>query len=1233
MFKRTLLVAAVGTFVLAGCGVDEPYKEVKRDEKMISVADFQSATTTPADASATGVTTTTTGEIAVKDPERKFLMIRSVGETPRYAAALKGFLQGNEKVVTLRMTQNGIQVRQLDSDNIGLNHDSRYDNEYNMAPVLTIPGQYVDYQCSKDNWGECTNREEEVNDRDVTWDQKSYFIPQFEQTKIAEESFTDLITFMQCTSETEAPRLVQDGNWKGYEMDLEKGVINFEIEHTYQATPSCFGKFYNGSVDNLSFTTTEYISIVALDQLASDNYVEIPYSEDENGTFGFFRKQHSYRDGNNAADSDGFVRSYLERFNPKQDSITYYLSNNFYEAKNLPFLDAAKQSVALINAQNEWAQTGLPTIKLEQANDKRHGDLRYSNITLFDEPLDNGLAGYGPSAANPLTGEIVSGRVDQYSANLEQGAVRYYRRVQLDYNRGMLDPQSVEALTGVPYTASPEAVKLAETAAQNRPATVAAAKAQNNNGDDMLAQPMQNEGKELPAATLPSMLDEDSSSLEKLFADNEKIQEFFHEHNVMTVDTAYGLAGGALRELPKGLQDHQIDWTDANFWVDGVVGGKLKDIKEMPVDFQQDLVTKLAAQAFSGTLTHELGHNFGLRHNFAGSRDMDNFFNEDELAQLDKAFAAAGYPDVTAKADFSSQMDYNLDRFATTFEAYDLAALRFGYARKVETQDGQLVSLKDQDQKRRQELAAGILNGETQFGALYNVARDNNLRRFGYCTDGHVSLNSNCNRFDAGVTNEDIEKTYVDAYNDSYYTQNTRYGRQTLFEDHVFNYTLNRMRTFNNIRQFVEDTSSVSNLFDLSHAELWQMCDSRPEYWFCASKRAVDLAADTFLKAAGLGDAYITVRYTTNDRVDYKDNLGNDVHVDAGTYLFTNTYSLEEVINKMYRLNGSNLDKGFAPGELVTNLESDSQKAILAELLVKSNLKAEFADKTDVDMTFNNGRLLNGVKAPESNPNHPYVNERDVLGMWPDKLLAVRNLVTRTTNRRTTSRTNYALVDDPKVAYQFKNMLCRMTMGATAQYELGENIDTLNFGITHPQLQSLVNSTAFTSPCGDVNNKYYKDGSKYFKADVDYADQEIEALPDYQTALGRYFGFPVNAYEMKGKTNLLKMVLKQVQLASVDSDTVGEEKARVWREFVGIHLDNSYVDSVATVQVNGKVYAATAENTLALNLINQIKQLEDLKQNSPGLMTYTLNRVPVPQLIEDTIARDKRVLSYLPVLD
>ena len=1188
MQKSVITLAILSALALSGCGSDEPYQEVKKDEKMISIQDLKNATTDTTTTTEQTTTSTSLSELAVKQPERLFLYTRSLGDAPRYSAPIHGFSQGDEKLVTLRMTENGIQLRQIDRDTIGLEHDSRYDNEYNKAPVLTIPGDYVDFQCQKDNWNDCTNKEEEVNDRDITWDQKKYFIPHYEAAQIAEENYTDLVTFKQCTTETESARLVHDGDWKGYEMDLAKGVINFEIEHTYQANPACFGKFFKGNFDNLSFTTTEYISIVALDQLASKDFETVPYSENENGTFAFFRTQHQYRDGNHSAGKDGYVRQYLNHLNPKQEAITYYLSNNFFEGKNKPFLDAANESITAINIQNKMFKTGLPKIKLEQAHQHRHGDLRYSNITLFDEPLDNGLAGYGPSAANPLTGEIVSGRVDQYSANLEQGSTRYYRRVQLDYNRGMLDPNSVKALTGVDYAPSPNALSRASEVAANQLI------ANQASGTDIMSQQPRNQAQ--PKAVIPNLSNDNANDtpFEELVNLHDKTEDFWAEHNLMSVNEAFGLAGGALRELPRGIKGHEIDWKDSQFWIDGIVGSKLKDIEKMPASFQASLVNKLAAQAFAGTLTHELGHNFGLRHNFAGSRDQANFFNEQEVTDFSQAFSDAGYPNLTVKADFSSQMDYNADRFATTLQKYDLAALRFGYARKVETTDGNLVSLKEQDALRIKELNVGSITGDTQYGALHNIAAENDLRYFAFCTDGHVSLNSNCNRFDAGTNNDDIAQYYIDRYHDSYDTMNVRHNRQTLFEDNILPYTIDRLRGFNDIRQFVEDTASVEELFAFDQSDLAAFCPSHQDYWFCASQRAVEDAAGTLLTAAGLNDIYLHVTYKMNS-----DN----------SRALSKVHSLEDILSRIYRLNSSKLDEGFELGKIITNFDQDSDK--LKELLVKADILADYQDLVYADVSVNNGHLLNGLKAPASSPNHPYVNERDVLGMWPDKLLAMRQLLTRKSPRSTTGRTYYALADYPKVHDQLEGMLCQMTMGNT--------VAELNGYLSNPYL---------TDTCKAVDPQYYS-------SDVDYVDQQIEALPNYATSLGRYFGFPQSSFEMKGKSNLLQMMLKQVVLASHDSDYRGEEKARVWREFAGIHLANDAVSTLKTLSLQGKNYAATAENTLALGLIDQIEKLEQLIASSPSLMSTVMNRdgATFKELVVDPmIARDKRALTYLPVL-
>ncbi|MCV5390501.1 hypothetical protein OFC62_37885, partial [Escherichia coli] len=57
---------------------------------------------------------------------------------------------------------------------------------------------------------------------------------------------------------------------------------------------------------------------------------------------------------------------YLNRFNPDQGSIKYYLSDNFFEEKNKLFLDATLQSIDKMNqALNVFgADAGKPEIEI-----------------------------------------------------------------------------------------------------------------------------------------------------------------------------------------------------------------------------------------------------------------------------------------------------------------------------------------------------------------------------------------------------------------------------------------------------------------------------------------------------------------------------------------------------------------------------------------------------------------------------------------------------------------------------------------------------------------------------------------------------------------------------------------------------------------------------------------------------------------------------------------------------
>lgn len=1195
--RRYVYPLFLAALALGGCkGKEEPYKELPKDEKQVSTQ-------------------------ALADQEgRQYLYIRSVGQAPRYAANIMGFVQGDPKVVTLAKTANGIQARQVDRDLIGLDRPTRYDSEINKAPVLTIPGEYIDYKCAENQYEECTNSEQVNSDADLDWSEKRYFVPDFADVKIAELSIDDLFTFGSCVRETESPQLVREPGWKGYDMDLKEGVINFEVKRTYQASSSCLNEFYQTSLDDLSFTTTEFISLVALDRLSSPDYQAVPYAQYADSTFGFFKTSMDYADVNDTYGTDGWVRTYLNRFNPAKKTVTYYLSNNFYEPKNKAFLDAAVESVAGINIQNRLFKTGVPEIKLEKAGNRRHGDLRYNNITLFDEPLDNGLAGYGPSAANPLTGEIVSARVNQYSANLRQAAAYYYRRVRLDYNRGRLDAKSAEKLTGVAYPykpAEPQENSTSDSSVVSNEGAYSEALVE--------SQPLLEKEK----LTLPNKPED--NSFQALADFDQETRDFWSENSVMHVDNIFD-EGGGYRQLPSGLKDHAVDWRNPDLWVDGAIGQELKAFYKLPQNLQQDISIKLAAQAFVGTLTHELGHNLGLRHNFAGSRDKDNLFTQEQLGAQQQAFAQAGFSDLVANAEFSSQMDYNPNRFVSTFQPYDMAALRFGYAREVEvdktvqeiipaTEEGgepetrtqvikTFTSLKGLDQQRRDELRQNIIDGETRFGALNKLVSqsDIKLRDYAYCTDGNVSLNSNCNRSDAGSNNEEIQDYFIERYKDGYQVRNLRDNRQNFLENDVVYYALARKRNFDEIRQFIEDLDRIEMLFGLPVGTIASWCkpgeDGQPSSkWYCRYQGAVDKASILFLVLAGEDDAVV--------RVDYSFK-GSD------TVALSSTYALADLLQK-YSKNLSKLSIKLPEDILERLAQGDrSVDAAIGELALKSKILKKYWDLLDVKVKGYGGRFLNGLKSPIKNPNHPYSNERDLLGVWPDKLLAVRSLVSRVTPRRTSNLSHRALVDSPAVAGAFKAILYRATMGPKS----------LTFG----------DQTLYKNP-------YASEAGDYMPGYSDFSELKIESLAYGETLLANYFGFDTVDGKPKGKSNLLQMMLRQVVKGSRDSDVEGERKARVWREFVGIHRDGSDLDSLKTVSLNGRKYGVTRENLLALELLKRLEAIDSwMSTNKQAVAAASAKEekdrtdqetalVDAEEAFRVQAERDRLVLTYLPVLD
>ncbi|MEZ4473592.1 MAG: hypothetical protein R3F60_22945 [bacterium] len=164
-------------------------------------------------------------------------------------------------------------------------------------------------------------------------------------------------------------------------------------------------------------------------------------------------------------------------------TVPYYLNTDF------PMTRSARRARASIAQWNEAAQRGVKAAQGKdtvpdvfvlcqnpvQAGDPaacgeagfspRIGDLRYSTVHWVDPETLDGLLGYGPSAADPITGEIIAGKAYIYGAAVNTYAsyatdiIRYFNE-DIDFDTlvhgGHFTDEIIARLEGKPSVVRPD---------------------------------------------------------------------------------------------------------------------------------------------------------------------------------------------------------------------------------------------------------------------------------------------------------------------------------------------------------------------------------------------------------------------------------------------------------------------------------------------------------------------------------------------------------------------------------------------------------------------------------------------------------------------------------------------------------------------------------------------------------------------------------------------------------
>jgi hypothetical protein len=434
-------------------------------------------------------------------------------------------------------------------------------------------------------------------------------------------------------------------------------------------------------------------------------------------------------------DGDGQPIPYAQR---EVKPVVYYLSPGFpAELRDTAMGVAATWNEAFRDTISSLTGSEAPAVVFELRDNTRqvdeasgevlrrgevNGDLRYSHLWWVKEPTRVGLLGYGPSASDPLTGEIFAS--DAYVYGEAVSGYAAHGRDIIELVNGKIDPEEFALGANIQTYLHKLAGGGSAAGTQGKEAYQAFAQKHATQGHSKGG--ANAKGEQAQRGPKPTMATaKTKKGIEKLLrpagwgdARLQQVAGTGLEDLLMGDPAIVGLKGMGLVDpstpvsaLPAGLRGRvsPTNWASpahhrialarfrsfaernmmmATFFDDAVAGLALS-LKDTPSD---DIIATLNAHIFRSTAEHEVGHTLGLRHNFEGSSDALNY--HDTYWQLRGAEPTPFAPLTQVEKDgrireyqYSSIMDYG-SRFNTDIQGlgkYDVAAIKFGYGQLVET--------------------------------------------------------------------------------------------------------------------------------------------------------------------------------------------------------------------------------------------------------------------------------------------------------------------------------------------------------------------------------------------------------------------------------------------------------------------------------------------------------------------------------------------------------------------
>ncbi len=651
-----------------------------------------------------------------------------------------------------------------------LNSNRVSDNKLDDVIYVWDGISHSEYRYRESN-GRPTNSLEE--DKYIPWSSKSFF--KIDWAKDAQLNWSvESLGGGRCWKVVSSQTIPESRKY-------ESKYIEFTKKTTYKN--DCGASSFRGAYRGTNTFQAEYTYSFKLyenEENAAEKYEPYVY----NGEFDPLIQKYGYFKTvfEEMKDDGRFKANFLmNRWNPKKNVHMFHFAPGFpeqfkwiYKTNALKRDPYGKPVIGVIDQMNKvLKESGVKMrFSIEDAPEGvNFGDLRYSFIKYMVEPNGSSPLGYGPSDANPFTGELISANSMVWTSSLQY----YVELIEEWIKRGDLEEGSGQSI----YTEMDKIMESksadfiadwTETAKDLQPNTYAGNLFKKMLPDFTYAvtywAPF-TAGHSFDENGYVLLPDEETQIFE--FKDLARLQDKFGrfiDRKELRMLKSVNLHGQEhVDQVRKPLSDNDTTIYGADLALAGV--------KDLILDGKT--AREVVDTILYRVAIHEFGHNMNLRHNFYGSVDKNNF-EEGENLQVtnpDGSTSVRHYPAVS-----SSVMDYlSLQGEMHTsygWEAYDKAALAYAYT------------------------AGKVDHSKEVYPSDHALAGEE--KHFLYCTDEHRYTNALCNAWDSGFTPTEIVMSLIDTYQKSYFTINRRFDRAywdtTSYDSRIFG-------TMWNIKKFI----------------------------------------------------------------------------------------------------------------------------------------------------------------------------------------------------------------------------------------------------------------------------------------------------------------------------------------------------------------------------------------------------------------------------------------------